>query len=128
MTSYISSSTRAQVTTYALVGIAGMAGVFLRFTLEYTAPSPAIGVFLANVVGCASLGGFLAAYDPSRRRIRAVIGGGFFGSFTTYSALATTTLELSPHWGMLYLVTTYAVGLSGGWLGYRVIRDRGGHR
>jgi fluoride exporter len=74
-----------------------------------------LGTFLINIVGAFVLGILLerlshAGADRGRRRLlRLLVGTGFLGGFTTYSALATDTVGLVRD-GRLSLAVGYAFG------------------
>ena len=77
--------------------------------------------FLVNVVGAFALGVLLEALarrGPDlgvRRRLRLLLGTGFLGAFTTYSALAVETVLLArdgrPGLGLAYAAASVALGL-----------------
>jgi fluoride exporter len=74
-----------------------------------------LDTFLINIVGAFVLGVLLerlayAGADRGRRRlVRLLVGTGFLGGFTTYSALATGTVGLVRD-GRLTLAVGYALG------------------
>lgn len=83
--------------------------------------------FAVNLVGAFFLGVFLEALvrsgpdTGSRRRARLLVGTGFAGGFTTYSALAVETVEM---WtagevaaALGYSIGTLILGALGAWLG-----------
>lgn len=111
-----------------LVFIGGAAGTAARQGAALVVPVvdgfpwPIVAV---NVVGAFLLGALLAvllrAPSPRRRRLRLLLGTGFLGGFTTYSALATDTALLVGN-GAAWLGLAYGVGtvVAGGvatWLG-----------
>lgn len=108
--------------TYLLVGIAGAVGTSVRHGIEVSPVTSPTATLVANVLGCLLLGALVATIGPENRRIRAVVGGGFLGSLTTYSALATTTLDSELAVGIGYLATTYILGFTAIWLGSELTR------
>jgi CrcB protein len=79
------------------------------------------GTFVANIVGAFVLGLLLEALgrrgadEGGRQRVRLLLGTGFCGAFTTYSALAVETdLLVRAHGSGLalgYLAATVVAGL-----------------
>lgn len=110
--------------TYALVAVAGAAGALFRFGLDSIGVSSPTATLLANTIGCLLLGGLVSVSAPDDRRSRAIIGGGFLGALTTYSGLATITLEGDLAVGAGYLLLTYSLGLSALWAGGVLTRER----
>ncbi len=85
--------------------------------------------FGINVVGSALLGliagCFLNHPDPARRNWYVLLGTGFCGGFTTFSAFSLETLELirdGKHaWALGYVTGSVLAGLAGAWLGLRLM-------
>lgn len=112
----------------ALLG--GTAGTAAREALGLLLP-PGYGIpfaiFTVNVIGAFLLGLLLDALarrgpdEGRRRRMRIVIGTGFMGGFTTYSALATDTAVLigdgAPSVGLVYAIATVLLGGLATWAG-----------
>ena len=76
------------------------------------------GTLTANLLGSAFLGwlvGHGVHGDPM-----ALLGTGFCGAFTTYSALAVQSVNRGGRAGLLYAVGTVAGCLLVAWVGYRV--------
>lgn len=107
-----------------LVFIGGTAGTMARFGLAGLIATPdglPLGIFLINVVGAFALGLLLEALarrgpDIGRRRaVRLLVGTGFLGGFTTYSALAVDSALLLDDGrvatGVAYLVLSVLTGL-----------------
>lgn len=101
-----------------------MAGTLARFGLAGVLPVPAglpLGIFLINITGAFALGLLLEALaqrgpDEGRRRaLRLLVGTGFLGGFTTYSALAVDSALLFGSAraveGLAYLAVSVLVGL-----------------
>jgi CrcB protein len=82
--------------TAFLVALAGGLGAVARFVADWlvgrarSAP-PFTGTFLVNVVGSCALG---LAYG-SGHLVQAVVGAGFLGGFTTFSAASLEVVRLA---------------------------------
>jgi CrcB protein len=100
-----------------LVFVGGTFGTVGREALTLIPPSGGVpwAVLAANLVGAFALGVLLEALvrrgadHGARRTLRLLLGTGFLGGFTTYSALATDTAAL---WGSgaAGLATVYSLG------------------
>ncbi|MHA7240075.1 CrcB family protein [Arthrobacter sp. TMS1-12-1] len=124
----------------ALVFVGGMGGTLARFGLSEVLPTPSgvpLGIFLINIAGAFALGLLLEALarrgpDIGRRRaLRLLLGTGFLGGFTTYSALAVDSALLlgggAAAAGLGYLVVSVLMGLGATALGIaagRLVRRR----
>ena len=119
----------------ALVGLGGAGGTAARHLLDEAIGSVhgfPLGTFLINVVGAFALGILLETLARSgsdaghRRRFRLLLGTGFLGGFTTYSALAVDadTLLRTGHLGtaLAYAVGTVTLGLVASVAGIAVAR------
>jgi len=99
-----------------LVAAAAAMGAPCRFALEwavhrYRPTVTPFGTLLVNASGSLALGvvvGLALAHglDPD---VRTVIGTGFLGAYTTFSAYADQTVRRATD-GHLHLATAYAVG------------------
>ncbi|TFH57815.1 CrcB family protein [Glutamicibacter arilaitensis] len=102
-----------------------------------------VSIFIANILGAFLLGMLLEALsrrgrDVGRRRsLRLLLGTGFMGGFTTYSALATGTMQLlhsgAMPWALAYPLGTVILGALATWCGIAVgakwaARSPGGRR
>lgn len=111
---------KGTVLTLVLVGLGGAAGSAARAGVALALPTaPLAATLLVNVVGAGVLGLVVAALDgagASRRRARArlLLGTGFCGGFTTYSAVAVQTAELlrgaEPGTAVGYALVTLLLG------------------
>lgn len=85
---------------------------------------------IVNVVGAFALGYLVARLWPTAPSwLRAGLGVGLLGSFTTFSAVAVSLVSLSAagEWmpALAYLAATLVLGLSAAWLGLRLGRPAG---
>ncbi|SMG44072.1 fluoride efflux transporter FluC [Agreia pratensis] len=107
----------------SLVAVGGTVGSAAREAVSLAIPPMAgipVAIFLINIAGALFLGALLESLarrgpDEGRRRtLRLLLGTGFAGGFTTYSALATDTgflLAGGQLWdGAGYAVVTVVVG------------------
>ena len=134
----------ADLTTYQRIGhllavwLGGCLGTASRFVINRAVPQPGhlpLATLLINVVGALLLGlllARLAALGPDRGRrrvVRLAVGTGFFGGFTTYSALAVDTVAVSvsgrPGWGIAYALVTVLLGVAAAGLGLAAGGRRG---
>ncbi|WDL99774.1 fluoride efflux transporter FluC [Alicyclobacillus sp. ALC3] len=99
-----------------IVALAIMAGGFLggfcRYLLQYLLPTPSsfpLGVLVINLAGSFLLGLFYALADTYgfRNWIRAGIGTGGIGAFTTFSTFAVGISQLVA--GHILLAVIYAI-------------------
>ena len=108
----------------ALVAVGGAVGSLARYVVERlagTLDGLPVGTLAVNVVGAFALGALLEwlavrGSDVSHRRAeRLLLGTGFLGGFTTYSALAVETDGLLRDGrvglALAYALTTVVVGL-----------------
>lgn len=104
--------------SFALVVVGGAVGTLTRHGigewLNPDGPSFPLGTFAVNATGSFLLGALLTillvrADDAHRRAARLLLGTGFLGGYTTYSALAVETQQLlrDDH---VALGLTYALG------------------
>lgn len=83
--------------TLGVVVAGGMLGVAVRAAMVAPAeaglvPTLTVGI---NVLGSLLLGVVVGVLDGRRPRLRAFLGTGVLGGFTTYSAFAVQTIELA---------------------------------
>ena len=111
----------------ALVVLGGAAGTLSRFGVNEALPGDTlfpIATFIVNVVGSFALGLLLAALLTRRNELRLLLGTGFLGGFTTYSALAveTDTLLRGDHvvMGLAYAVGSVLAGIAAALVGIAV--------
>ena len=104
----------------------GALGTGLRLALDSLVPHGdaafPVSTLVINVVGAFTLGVLTARVGPTARPwVRAGLGPGLLGSFTTFSAFAVSLVSLTDagEWqlGALYLVATVALGFGAAWAG-----------
>lgn len=114
--------------TLVAVLIGGILGTGLRLTInQLVVPESAFpwATLLINVLGSFVLGFFVARVWPAAPAwLRAGLGTGVLGSFTTFSAVVVSLLGLTVS-GMtllavVYLVVTLVLGLAAALLGIRL--------
>ena len=105
----------------AAVAIGGLLGTGARLTIDALVGQPA-STLAINVVGSFALGLLVARlWSSAAPWLRAGLGAGLLGSFTTFSAVAVTVVELGFSWGgAAYLALTLALGLLAAWAGLRI--------
>jgi fluoride exporter len=103
--------------TWLLVALGAGLGATLRFALAHTLDTRwPTGTMAVNVVGSFLLGLFTAlALSDS---LLALLGTGFCGGLTTFSALMVQSADRGRRVGTAYLATTVAVSLGACWLGF----------
>jgi CrcB protein len=111
-----------------LVALGGGLGALARFGVAEALPREDGGfpfaTLLVNLVGCFALGLLVGAL-PHRARLRALVGTGLLGGFTTWSTLALQTdrlLENAPGTALGYLALTSVGGLALARAGLRTAR------
>lgn len=104
--------------TALLVAVGGAVGATLRFLVGHRLGHDLpLGTFLVNVVGSFLLG-LLTALSLDEQ-VLALLGTGFCGGLTTYSAFAVHTHALERR-GALYAALTVLVALGACGLGFWV--------
>lgn len=104
-----------------LVGLGGIGGAVGRYLVGRLIDRSDIplATFVVNVTGSVALGAILAA--PVPEWVVLVLGVGFCGAFTTFSAFSYHTVGLwndrSPSAAALHAFGTLAVTLVGFWIG-----------
>ena len=104
--------------TAGLVALGAAAGAPLRFWLwrRLDAPGRPVGTLLANTSGSLLLGALSGLALGGH--LLALLGTGFAGAFTTWSALAVQSHDLGPRRGGAYAVTTLVLALVAVFLGF----------
>ena len=115
----------------------GLVGTLLRLLLDLWIPHGdsdfPISTLLINLVGAFSLGLLTARLWPrASAPLKALLGPGLLGSFTTFSAFAVSLVALADaaEWVLaaLYLAATIVLGLVAAWAGLRAGGARGAGR
>lgn len=101
------------------VAVGGVLGTGLRLAVDAALPhGPAdlpLGTLLVNIAGAFALGVLVARVWPTAPDwLRAGLGAGLLGSFTTFSALTLATVELVDAGELGRAVLNVAVSLVGG--------------
>lgn len=118
----------------AAVALGGIAGTGLRIALDALIPHTDTtfpwSTLLINVVGSFALGLLVARVWPiAPAWLRAGLGAGLLGSFTTFSAFAVSLVTLTRAglgWiAVAYLVVSVAAGLAAAAIGLRLGRRPG---
>lgn len=116
----------------AAVVIGGAAGTALRLAIDLGIPHRddafPISTLVVNTVGAFVLALLVARVWPRASSwLKAGLGAGLLGSFTTFSAVAVSLVSLTTvgSWmlGAIYLAATLLLGLSAAWLGLRLGRS-----
>lgn len=103
--------------SYLYIGLAGSLGAISRYLVGIIFFSNSLFPFatlLVNLVGCYAL-----AYLTSRvfflsSQLKTVIGTGFLGSFTTFSALSVETVQLFEKEKVLLVFVYIVISIVGG--------------
>lgn len=112
--------------TLAAVAVGAAAGGALRLTIDTLLPHGEadlpVSTLIINVAGSFLLAVLVARVWPTAAPwLRAGLGAGFAGTFTTFSAFAVSLVTLGPSWtAVLYLVLTLVLGLGAALLGLRL--------
>ena len=109
--------------SYALIAAGGFFGAVLRWFVDLQIPS-LLGTLVGNFLGCVFLGIFMyeSIYIGAfSRETRIFFGIGVIGAFTTFSALAVQSFEVSPALAILNITANLVFGLVGVFLGRHLI-------
>jgi fluoride exporter len=121
------------VRSVAAVIVGAIVGTALRLTLDTVIPHAATGfplsTLLINIVGSFALGVFVArVWGIAPPWLKAGLGAGLVGTFTTFSAFALSLVQISAigDWGVaaLYLVLTMLLGVAAAFAGLSLARRR----
>jgi CrcB protein len=105
------------------VAVGAAVGTTLRLGLDLAVPHDDAGfpvsTLVVNVVGSFALGLLVTRLWPRASPwLRAGLGPGLVGSFTTFSAVAVSLVALGPTpLALLYLAATLGLGLLAAWAG-----------
>ena len=123
----------ANLTDIAAVAVGAALGTGLRLAIDAIMPHTQGGVpvstLVVNVLGSFILGALVARLWPvAPSWLRAGLGAGVLGSFTTFSAVAVASISLvsTGEWmpAALYLAATLVLALTAAWAGLRLGRPR----
>ena len=118
----------------AAVALGGMLGTALRLAIELLVPhadsEPPWGILAANTAGALVLGLLVGrVWSVAPDWLRAGLGAGLLGSFTTFSAVAVALVGMTAADQALsavaYLAATLVLGFAAAALGLRLGRQRG---
>jgi CrcB protein len=119
------------------VALGGAVGTGLRFALDWLLPHHLnefpTSTLVANVIGALVLGFIVARmWSTSPHWLRAGLGTGLLGSFTTFSAVMVSLVALgnNSEWllALAYLASTLTLGLLAAFAGLRAGALRQGPR
>lgn len=100
--------------TLLAVAVGGLLGTALRLAADLAAPH-LVATFVVNVVGSLALGFLVARLWPvAPAWLRAGLGAGLLGSFTTFSAVALGAVELTATGSGLTALGYVAASVVGG--------------
>ena len=99
----------------------GLLGTGARLAIDTLVGQP-VSTLAINVAGSFALGLLVARlWSSAAPWLRAGLGAGLLGSFTTFSAVAVTVVSLGLSWSAAaYLALTLALGLAAAWAGLRI--------
>lgn len=113
------------IRTLAAVFAGGMAGTGARLALDALLPAPAGSIpwstLIINLSGSLLLGVLVSALGPRVGPIlRAGLGAGLLGSYTTFSAIAVTVVQLDALSALMYLLGSILFGFAAAAAGLRL--------
>lgn len=109
--------------------VGGAIGTSLRFAVDVVLPHGGtafpVGTFLVNLVGSFVLAVLVArVWRTAVEWLRAGLGAGLLGSFTTFSALAVSAVEMTSvgvgAQAVIYVVASLVGGITAAVLGLRL--------
>lgn len=118
---------------WLLLVVGGAAGALARYGVETLLPAPTppgipLGTLTVNLVGALVLGVVIRAAERAGDRLtwmRELLGVGFCGAFSTFSALSLEyvhfALKEERLAGVLYVVGSLVVGGLLAWIGARLV-------
>jgi CrcB protein len=108
------------------VALGGVIGTGARLAVDGILPHSdrdfPLSTLVVNVAGSFALGLLVARVWPAVSTwVRAFLGVGLLGSFTTFSAMAVSVVTLGVGWtSLLYLVLSLGLGLTAAFAGLRI--------
>lgn len=115
------------------VFVGGLIGCGLRLGIDALLPHTAPGslpwsTLIINVLGSFALGLLVARVWPTAPEwLRFGLGTGVLGSFTTFSAVVISLIQLTGEYPLVaavYLLASLVLGLGAAWLGLHLGRTR----
>lgn len=109
----------------ALVAVGGAVGAVTRYGVGVAAARLLgagfpWGTLLVNIVGGLAMGLLAARAGPEHENVRLVLGVGFLGGFTTFSAFSLETVRLMQHQpglAMAYVLASVVLCVGACWVG-----------
>ena len=117
-----------RVEAVVLIAIGGFVGANMRYLVGTFSPG-LLGTLLANVIGSFFLGFVLyeAIYTGLLgERTHLVAVTGLLSSFTTYSTFAVETVQATPFFGTVNVLSNYALGFTAVYAGRYVALSMAG--
>nr|WP_227411857.1 MULTISPECIES: CrcB family protein [unclassified Cryobacterium] len=111
--------------TLLAVFLGGVVGTGARMAADWLIPGTGIATLVVNGVGSFALGVLVSSlWRRAPHWLRAGLGVGVLGSFTTYSTVALAGIRFAdagdPATAVLYLAANLLLGLAAAWLGLRI--------
>ncbi len=122
-------------THIVLVGIGGMLGSIARYITvrtidEKISSAFPFGTLAVNVIGSFVIGlliGYVQQKSGDKTNLRLLLGTGFCGGFTTFSAFALENVSLLQQkltgYSLLYICISLLLGLLAVWLGMIIVKS-----
>lgn len=109
----------------AAISAGGVVGALTRYGFTEAFPHQIWATFLVNVSGCLLIGALMPVIE-GRRLLRAFLGVGVLGGYTTFSTyvvdIQRTVAAGSAGTGLLYLAATVTAALVAVWVGDAIVR------
>ncbi|WP_243855079.1 CrcB family protein [Diaminobutyricimonas sp. TR449] len=106
------------------VFLGGAAGTGLRFAVDILFPAPSgfpVATLAINLLGSFALGVLVGWLWPAAPHwLRAALGPGFLGGFTTFSAVTLAAITLPPPIAVAYLAASFLGGFAAALAGLRL--------
>ena len=105
-----------------LIGLFGFVGANTRYFIKNQFESPAMGIFLINMIGCLVTG--MVSASNLKRELKVVIGFGLIGAFTTYSGIFNLADGMNFRTGYAYVLMQIIIALPMIFLGRFITKRR----
>ena len=105
-----------------LIGLFGFIGANARLFIKNQFESPAMGIFLINMIGCLLTG--MVSASNLKRELKVVIGFGLIGAFTTYSGIFSLADRMNFRIAAAYVLMQIVIALPMIFLGRIITRGR----